>query len=81
MKFQELDDYKLAQKLLRMPLASMHGDHAYIKSTLEDYIKPSEDDLEGQFVKDLFVLRTDEIIDKWYGGKWEAMNLINIDVK
>lgn len=45
-------------------------------SSLKDYVLPSEDNLEGQYLKDLFTLYTDAIIEKWYGGIEEATNLL-----
>lgn len=76
MKIQQLDKDKTIEVLLRVPLVSMHADHKHIKSTLRDYVMPSENDLEGQYVKDLFTLETSEIIAKWYGGDTEAAELL-----
>ena len=76
LKIQSLDEKKLFNILLRTPLVSMHAHHKHIKSTLKDYVMPSEDDLEAQYVKDLFTLETDEIIEKWYGGEEAAATLL-----
>lgn len=76
MKIQELDTKRIGELLLRVPLASMHAHHKKISSTMKDYILPSENDLEAQYVRDLFVLNTDEIIDKWYDGEESAADLL-----
>lgn len=76
MKVQELNAEALAQTLMRVPLVSMQANHKYPKSTLKDYILPSENNLESQFVKDVYTLTTEEIIDKWYNGKTEATSLL-----
>ncbi|MER2111150.1 MAG: hypothetical protein ABS960_00565 [Solibacillus isronensis] len=76
MDFSQLDKEEVYQKLMRVPLISMQLNHKHLKSSMRDYILPSDDDLEGQFVRDLFILETDEIIGKWYGGKEEAARLL-----
>lgn len=74
MKISELDKDKVFQILLRTPLVSMQANHKHIKSTLRDYVFPNT--LESEYVKDLFTLETDEIIEKWYGGKEQAGTLL-----
>lgn len=76
MKIADLNTEAIAQTLLRVPLVAMHAHHKYPKSTLKDYVVPSEDNLEAQFVKDVFTLTTDEIIEKWYDGQDEAASLL-----
>lgn len=76
MKINDLNPNRLAEVLVRAPLASFHAHHKKIQSTMKDYILPSEDQLEAQFVRDLFVLDTQEIIEKWYGGDESARDLI-----
>lgn len=76
MKVRELNPELIGKSLLGIPVASFHANHTYPKSTIKDYIDIQDDDLEGQFVKDMLTLKTNEIIDKWYGGKESAMNLI-----
>ncbi|KOP82268.1 hypothetical protein ACFFHH_12575 [Cytobacillus solani] len=77
MKILELDEKKLGQQLLAAPLTSHQANHKWIKSTMQDYILPSEENLEGQFVHDLYTKDTQSIIDKWYGGKEGAAKLIH----
>ncbi|MER2170930.1 MAG: hypothetical protein ABS938_09860 [Psychrobacillus psychrodurans] len=76
MKAEELDFSKVGSRLFGAPLASLQGHHKYLKSTFDDYISVDEDDLEGEFVKDILTLSTPEIIDKWYGGTDEALTFI-----
>lgn len=76
MEIKKLDKEKVIETLLRVPLISMQLNHKHIKSSLRDYVLPNEDNLEGEYVKDLFTLETDAIIDKWYGGEEEATNLL-----
>lgn len=77
-KFEDkkLDKEKVLEALLRVPLISMQLNHKHIMSSLKDYVLSSEDNLEGQYLKDLFTLYTDAIIEKWYGGIEEATNLL-----
>lgn len=76
MKIKDLDSEKLVQSLLTAPLASLKGKHKWMRSTFADYVHVEDDDLEGQFVKDIILLDTPAIIEKWYGGELEAVSLI-----
>ena len=76
MLIEKLNTDKVAEILLRVPLISMQLNHKHIKSSLRDYVSPGENHLEAQYVKDLFTLVTDEIIEKWYGGKDDAEILL-----
>lgn len=76
MEIKKLNAEKLANTLLQVPLVSMQLNHKHIKGSLRDYVSPSEENYEGQFVKDLFTLETDQIIEKWYGGKEEARSIL-----
>lgn len=75
MDFRDCDDVKLGLKLKRLPLISMQLGHVNVKGTMRDYISP-EGSIELEFVHDLFNLRTDEIIGKWYGSKEEAGEIL-----
>lgn len=75
MKIYDLDNEKLANKLLLAPLASLKGKHKWMRSTYADYICIDEDDLEGEFVRDIILLDTPSIIEKWYGGLDAALTL------
>ncbi|MEK5069736.1 hypothetical protein [Sporosarcina sp. FSL K6-1508] len=76
MLFEKLNKDRIGEMALRLPLASLQANHKRVQYTVKDYISPGENDLEGQFVRDLFVLTTDEIIEKWFDGKDEALNLL-----
>lgn len=75
MHIRELDKDKLVNKLLLGPLLANHVD-VELKTVYKSYIEVSADDLEGQFVQDLFMLKRQEIIDKWYGGMEEAAEIL-----
>ncbi|MGF9946602.1 hypothetical protein ABEX44_25700 [Priestia megaterium] len=72
MKMQELDYAKLGEKAIRLALASHHANHKKVSSTVKDYVLPSDDHLEAVFLRDLFVLNTEEIIEKWFDGEENA---------
>lgn len=74
-KYRELNKEKLAQHLVKIPLSAQLLGHNKVQSTVKDYIIPEEDNLELQFIVDLFTLTTPEIIDKWYGGEENASEL------
>jgi hypothetical protein len=76
MKIAELNSKKLAETLLMAPLSSFMANHKKIQYTMQDYILPSEDNLEAQFIHDLFTKDTQYIIDKWYGGEDGARELV-----
>ena len=76
MEIRKLDSEKLGEILLRVPLGSMQAHHKKIQSTINDNFLPGDENLEGQFVRDLFTMDTQEIIDKWYGGSDAARELL-----
>lgn len=75
-KVQKLNLNKLTDLIIRLPLASLQGHHKKVCDTVKDYVLPNEDQLEMEFTKDLFILNTDEIIDKWFDGKENAYDLL-----
>ncbi|ARA98605.1 MULTISPECIES: hypothetical protein [Anoxybacillaceae] len=76
MLYQKLDKEILGERLLRLPLVSHLAHHKRVQYTVRDYTLPGKNDLEGQFVRDLFTLTTEEIIDKWFGGLENAYELL-----
>lgn len=64
-KFKGMDAQKLAEYLVKLPLVANMAGHKEVQYTVNDYILPSEDNLEGQFIVDLFKMTTPEIIEKW----------------
>jgi hypothetical protein len=69
LKIGEINQQKLGQVLIQASLSAMHQKHETIKETMLEIVSSSENVKEWEFVKDLFILTTDEIADKWYGGK------------
>jgi hypothetical protein len=76
MKIRDIDYAVLGEKVVRLALASHHANHKKVSSTVKDYILPSEDQLEACFLKDLFVLNTEDIIEKWFDGEDNANDII-----
>ncbi|PIC66756.1 hypothetical protein CSV71_08050 [Sporosarcina sp. P21c] len=76
MDLSKLEKEKLAQKVLLAPLVSLKGKHQWPRSTFQSYVFPEDDDLEGQFVKDLLTLNTPDMIEKWYGGEENALTIL-----
>lgn len=72
-KFTELDHAKVADQLYRLVLISRQFGHARLVGTADDYIHPQSPEME--FVRDAFILSTDEIVEKWFGGDAAAVRL------
>lgn len=75
MKIRDCDDAKLAVLLKKLPLTSFQLGHAKAHGTVRDYMVPDGSNVELEFVYDLFTMRTTELIDKWYGGEENALDL------
>jgi hypothetical protein len=71
MEVDKLDREKLGNLLIGALFGSVQAGHKRVEYTLQHYID-TRDDLEKQFLKDIFTLRTDELAEKWCGG---AMNV------
>lgn len=76
LRIRELDPRKVANALLHAPLLANQLGHKWLKSTFNSHILPDPDDLETQFVRDLMLLDTETIIETWYGGQEEAIDLM-----
>lgn len=76
MRILKLNPEVLGSILLKVAPTSIHAGHKRIKSTLQDYVIPSDEHPEQEFIRDLFTLSNDEIAEKWYGGKKEALSLL-----
>lgn len=74
MKFLQLDREKLGNSLVGIVPASVKGKHSWPRSTVVDYLDPELP--EDEFIIDLFKLSTSELVEKWYGGEDEILNLI-----
>lgn len=66
MKFTELNHQILAQILIASPFSAMDRKQSTIKESLLEMKSSPENSLEMEFLKDIFSLNTNEIIDKWY---------------
>ena len=76
-KYQQLNMEILGLTLLRIPAITALANHKYPKSTLSHDVLQGEEALEAQFVKDLFTLTNDEIVEKWFGSKLNALHILN----
>lgn len=76
MKIQQLDGARLAEALLRVPLISCELNHDTVAETATDFIAGDGTNNEAAFIRDLFALDTDAVIEKWYGGDEAARELI-----
>lgn len=76
MKIQEIDYAILGEKVVRLALVSHHANHKKVAYTAKDHVKPNEDQLEATFARDLFVLSTEEIIEKWFDGEENAYEIL-----
>lgn len=75
MKIKDLNPEILGELLLRVAPVAMQAQHEWPKSTMIDYINPTSEG-EAEFIRDLFTLKTEEIIEKWYGGRDGAAQLL-----
>ena len=69
MKFTEIDHQKLSKVLFQATLTAIQQQHKTVKHAMLDFESSTKNTLEDEFIKDLFYLTTDEIADKWFGGK------------
>lgn len=66
----ELDPQKVGEILLNAGHATSLAGHASIAGTMRDYVHPTCPEME--FVQDMFTRPADEVIERWYGGEFEA---------
>ncbi|QUG79117.1 hypothetical protein [Bacillus subtilis] len=78
MKFYDLDEKRLGEMIWKIPLISKKLNHVHMKGSVRDYINPNSDILEQEFIYDLFTLKTDEMIEKWYDGEEGAADLLRV---
>lgn len=67
----DLDWEKIGRAVVMLVPTTVGLRHASLDSTLRDYIHP-EPLSELDFVRDLFILPLDEVIEKWYGDRLAA---------
>lgn len=65
---EDLNLERLGELLLRIPLTSSQLRHTSLRSSM-DYIHSADDDPELEYVRDFLTLGTQEIIDRWFGGR------------
>ena len=66
---EDLDLERLGELMLRIPLASSQLRHTSLQSSL-DYIHAQPGDgPELEYVRDFLTLGTEELIDRWFGGR------------
>lgn len=75
-RVKELNLEVVGAIMLKVAPVSKMANHKWPKSTMRDYIDPNSTG-EAEFVRDLFVLTTDEIVEKWYGGIEGAAKFIH----
>ncbi|PAD73892.1 hypothetical protein CHH67_18830 [Paenibacillus campinasensis] len=75
-KVKELNLEVLGAMMLKVAPISKQLNHKWPKSTMEAYIDPDSAG-EAEFIRDLFQLTTDEIVEKWYGGMDGAAKFIH----
>lgn len=76
MDIRDCNDEKIGIQLRTIPLVSMDMGHNKVSDTVGDYIIRKEDP-NATFIRDLFTLTTKEVIDKWYGGEENALDLLS----
>ena len=67
----DLDWEKIGRAVVMLVPTTVQLRHASLDSTLRHYVHP-EPLSELDFVRDLFVLPLEEVIDKWYGNRLNA---------
>ena len=69
MKIGELNQQVLGRILIQASMTALYQKNKTLQETMLSFEPDLENKMEWNFVKDLFTLTTDEIADKWYGGK------------
>jgi hypothetical protein len=76
-----LDYEKIGSHLITTALSSNHLGHNNIPGVF-DYVEYEQgEDLELEYVHDMFTKTTPEIIDKWFGGSINAMIILQKGIK
>ena len=73
----DLDPEAIGNVLIRLALVSHQLNHERVTGSLRPYCNHPENlSAEAQFVYDMFIRRTPEIIDRWFGGDLNASVMI-----
>ena len=70
----ELDWKRVGEVLTKLPTVAAYLRHASLQGTLE-YVWPTSDGRETEFVRDILTKPLDDVLDKWYGGRFNASGL------
>lgn len=73
MKITELDAQQLGRVLIQTSMIAIHQEDKNLQETILELDSFFKNAKEWEFAKDLFTCRTDEIADKWYGGKGDII--------
>ena len=74
MKIMDLNYEELGKLLVNSVNSASLANHTSPLSTIRLYFN-AEESLEKEFLVDFVKLSTDELADKWYGGKDNIINL------
>jgi hypothetical protein len=69
MKIGELKQQKLGRAFMQASLQALCQKDSTLQETLMNMDGLPANTMEWEFVKDAFTLTTEEMADKWYGGK------------
>lgn len=67
-----LDTKKLGNLLLTIVLSSNHLGHKNLKGVFAYIRKEKGENLEIEYIKDVFTMKTPDIVNKWFGGDKNA---------
>ena len=71
----DLDNRRVGEMLMKLPAVAAYLRHESIEGTLE-YIWADAADPEREFVRDILTQPLGVLLDKWYGGRFHATELI-----
>lgn len=71
----DLDYEELGRLLVNSMNSALLANHTSPLNTIRDYFN-AEESLEKEFLVDFVKLSTDDLADKWYGGKDNIIKLI-----
>ena len=75
MKIMDLNYEELGRLLVNSMNSASLANHTSPLNTIRDYFN-AEESLEKEFLVDFVKLSTDDLADKWYGGKDNIIKLI-----
>jgi hypothetical protein len=75
MRITELSSEKLGNAVWILPLISKNLGHKHVKSSVQDYLDAKTGSAEQEFIHDVFTMKTNDIIEKWFDGEEAAADL------